>query len=148
MRVLFDTCVVVDILGKTRFFGDAFVAYDVALLKKMDVCLSVSSTTDIVYLLHSRGFKTKAEARALATKLAEQFDLVSNTEVDCARAAQSDMADYEDALIAYAALRSNVDFIVTRNKKDFAKSPVPALTPAEFIEIYKPTCVHYEEVEF
>lgn len=48
MKVLFDTCVVVDILGKTNFFKNAYIAYDVALFKKMDVCLSVSSTTDIV----------------------------------------------------------------------------------------------------
>ena len=80
MKILFDTCVVMDILGKTRYFADAYTAYDIAL-------------------------------------------------------------------IAHAAERQNVDFIVTRNKKDFAHSPVPSLTPTEFVEIYKPTCLDYEEVE-
>ena len=57
------------------------------------------------------------------------------------------MPDSEDARIAHAAERQNVDFIVTRNKKDFAHSPVPAHTPTEIGEIYKATCLDYEEVE-
>ena len=146
MKVLFDTCVVVDILGKSRFFAPAFTAYDIALFKKMDVLLPTSSTTDIVYLLHARGFMTKAQAREVAVVLAEQFYLIDIAGADSVRAAKSNMTDYEDALIAYAALRHGVDFIITRNKKDFAESPVPALSPEEFIALYKPTCLHYEEV--
>lgn len=148
MRVLFDTCVVVDILGKSRFFMTALTAYDIALFKKMDVCLSVSSTTDIVYLLHARGFATKAQARDIALILPEQFTLIDNAGIDSIRAASSVMPDYEDALIAHSALRHGIDFIITRNKKDFAQSPVPALTPEEFIAIYQPTCLHYEEIDW
>ena len=36
------------------------------------------------------------------------------------------MKDYEDALIAHAAHRHGVDLIVTRDKKGFAASLVPA----------------------
>lgn len=147
MKVLFDTCVVVDILGKTRFFKDAFTAYDIALFKKMDVCLSASSTADIVYLMASRGFATREEARGAANVLSRQFDIIDNTASDVRLASESAMGDYEDALIAYASARSVVDFIITRNVGDFASSPVPALTPAAFAELYKPTCLEYEEVE-
>lgn len=148
MKVLFDTCTVIDILGKTDYFADAYAAYDIALFKKMDVCISASSTTDIVYLLHSRSFASKKEAREAALHLDALFDILDNTASDCKLAAASSMSDYEDALIAHAAERQGVDFIVTRNKKDFALSPVPALTPAEFVAIYKPTCLDYEEVEW
>lgn len=148
MKVLLDTCVAVDILGTTQYFADAFAAYDIALYKKMDVCLSVSSTTDIVYLLHSRGFSSKSEARTIAERFMELFTLVDNTPSDCEQAATSKMADYEDALIAYSAARHGINFIITRNKKDFAASPVPALTPEEFIALYKPTCLDYEEISF
>ena len=148
MKVLFDTCTVIDILGKTAFFQDAFTAYDVALFKKMDVCLSVSSTTDIVYLLHSRGFMNKRNTREAAQKLVELFTLIDNTPTDVQRALESNMSDYEDALIAYAALRNDIDFIVTRNEKDFTRSPVPALSPKSFVKLYKPSCLNYEEVAF
>lgn len=148
MKVLFDTCVVVDLLGKTQFFKEAFVAYDVALFKKMDVCLSVSSTTDIVYLLHSRGFADREKARRAAAALFDQFDILDNTASDMRLAAESEMSDYEDALIAYSALRNDIDFIITRNVKDFVFSPVPALMPSAFVDLHKPSCLGYEEIEF
>lgn len=148
MKVLFDTCVVIDILGRTKFFKDAFCAYDVALFKRMDVCLSASSTTDIVYVLASRGFMGRNAAREVACRLSDQFDIVDNTAADVRMAAGSGMKDYEDALIAYSSLRSGVDFVITRNAGDFEFSPVPALSPEAFVAMYKPTCLEYEEVSF
>lgn len=61
---------------------------------------------------------------------------------------ENEMKDYEDALVAECCARNNVDIIVTRNKKDFAHSPVPALTPREFIEAYRPENVSYDMVDF
>lgn len=148
MKVLFDTCVVFDILTNGKHFFNSFVAYDVAQVRKFESCLSVSSTTDLIYLLHSQGKKTRKEARSFASKFEEQFDLIENSSSDVKHAAQSDMEDYEDALIAYSAWRSGVDLIITRNKKDFVNSPVPAITPAEFIATFKPVNIIYSEEEF
>lgn len=41
--------------------------------------------------------------------------------------------DFEDALQAVAAECCAADLIVTRNASDFSKSPVPAITPADFL---------------
>ena len=53
---------------------------------------------------------------------------------DIVNAVESDMSDYEDAVIAATAKRNRIDFIITRNTKDFKESPVPVLTPSQFIE--------------
>lgn len=50
-------------------------------------------------------------------------------------AAQSDMPDFEDAVIAYSARRTDCDVIDTRNIADFIRSPVPAVTPARLLEM-------------
>jgi hypothetical protein len=51
-----------------------------------------------------------------------------------ARAArQLGFGDFEDALQAVSAEVCGADCIVTRNKGDFAKSKVTALTPTEFV---------------
>ena len=146
MKVLFDTCVVIDIFGKSGDFFDSFCSYDVALVRSFTPCLSVSSTTDICYLLHARGFTAKDRAAELTTKCLELFELIENTGQDCVRACDSSMNDYEDALIAASAYRAGVDLIITRNVKDFAESPVAAMTPAQFVEVYKPADVNYEEM--
>ena len=41
------------------------------------------------------------------------------------------MADFEDALQAAAARACGARSIVTRNVRDFARSPVPAVTPGD-----------------
>jgi predicted nucleic acid-binding protein len=45
------------------------------------------------------------------------------------------MADFEDALQAAAAIQAGVDYIVTRNTRDYRGGPIPALLPAEFIAL-------------
>lgn len=147
MKVCFDTCTVVDILGKTDWFFPAYCAYDVALLLGFHPYISVSSTTDICYLLHSRGFMSQKQARNTIESVLDQFDLFENTPNDCRLAVKSKMPDYEDALIAYGAQNAGIDIIITRNKKDFKDSPVTALTPEEFLRDFKPSDIEYDEVD-
>lgn len=35
------------------------------------------------------------------------------------------------------AIRTHVDYLITRNTKDYAKSPVPICSPDQFMEILK-----------
>ena len=44
---------------------------------------------------------------------------------------------FEDGLQMAAARQFNLDYIVTRNVRHFDRSPVPAVTPDQFIEIFK-----------
>lgn len=147
MKVCFDTCSVIDIFGKSEWFFPAYCAYDVAVTLGFQPYLSVSSTTDICYLLHARGFLSKEESRKILENIFDLFDLFENTPHDCKAACQSTMDDYEDALIAYSAHNADVDIIITRNKKDFKDSPVPALTPEEFLRDFKPPDIEYSEID-
>ena len=51
---------------------------------------------------------------------------------DFARALSFQMPDLEDAMQAAAALAFGATFIVTRYVKDYARSPLKAISPAEF----------------
>lgn len=148
MKILFDTNVVLDILGKTEDFFASYAAYDVVLTKEFSPYITVTCVTDVVYLLSARKYTNKQKARSSVEPLLEMFDVIDATGNDCRDADQSDMSDYEDAVVSYSGKRNGMDFIITRNKKDFAKSPVPALTPQEFLNIYKPEMIMYESVEF
>jgi hypothetical protein len=54
------------------------------------------------------------------------------------------MDDYEDALQAAAALAFGGGFIVTRNIADYRRSPVPAISPAEFMKKVDPINYPYD----
>jgi hypothetical protein len=45
------------------------------------------------------------------------------------------MNDFEDALVSAIARRCHIDYIVTRNTRDYRESPVRALSPQAFPEL-------------
>ena len=62
--------------------------------------------------------------------------LMQIVEVDKAtieRALQINLRDFEDSLQAACAENCSADFIVTRNIKDFKKSPVTPISPEEYL---------------
>lgn len=44
------------------------------------------------------------------------------------------IADYEDALIAAASSTAGADCLITRDEAGFAKGPVPAVNPTDFLQ--------------
>jgi predicted nucleic acid-binding protein len=48
-------------------------------------------------------------------------------------AVQSGLKDFEDALQLSAAICSTADIVITRNTTDFKNSPIPVMTPEEFL---------------
>ena len=48
-------------------------------------------------------------------------------------ALDSDFVDFEDAVQNAAAIESQIEIIVTRNKADYVTSPLTVLTPEEFV---------------
>ena len=51
----------------------------------------------------------------------------------------SEMNDFEDAIQASAANFERIDYIVTRNLKDYKNSKVPALSPDKLLELLNKT---------
>ncbi|WP_018952316.1 MULTISPECIES: PIN domain-containing protein [unclassified Thioalkalivibrio] len=93
--------------------------------------LSAHAATTIYYLV-GRYVGRDAAERALGWLL-KNLHVCSVGRDELERARSLGWADFEDAVLAAAAERAACSCIVTRNVKDFAASPVPALTPQEFL---------------
>ena len=64
-----------------------------------------------------------------------EFVQVAVTDTEAARyAIQLPMADFEDAMQVAAARCCNAEYIVTRNIRDYAHSPIPAITPQQSLQ--------------
>ena len=61
------------------------------------------------------------------------FEFVELSVSDLSYAAKMKWDNFEDAVQSATAERNHTDYIITRNIRDFKKSSVMALTPAEFI---------------
>ena len=69
------------------------------------------------------------------SKLYQLFGILDVTANDCQDALLLDMKDYEDAVISCCAKRNQMDYIVTRNIKDYEHSKVKVLLPEEFLKL-------------
>ncbi|WP_373419275.1 hypothetical protein [Pedobacter sp. V48] len=68
----------------------------------------------------------------LLEELADMTEITDVTAVVIRQSLKTDFKDYEDAIQYHSALSiPDLDFIVTRNTKDFKKSKLAVLTPTE-----------------
>lgn len=133
MRVLLDTCVILDALeSRQPFSKDAEELFLAAANNLFTGCITAKASTDIYYLMHRHTHSDKA-SREVLNKLFSLFEVVDTAGMDCRRAIPSPVLDFEDAVMIETAARTEVDYIVTRNIKDFARSSVSILTPKDFL---------------
>ena len=85
-------------------------------------------TVSNVYYIVARERGTAFARQSIADFLAF-VEVVRTDTADVRYALDLPMADFEDALQAAAARACGARSIVTRNVRDFARSPVPAVTP-------------------
>ena len=134
MRALIDTCVIVDVLqSRVPFVEDAQKIFLLAANQQFIGCITAKSTTDVYYLTHRLTHDDKS-SRTVLSKLFTLFEVVDTAGMDCRRAIPSEVSDYEDAVMIETALRTEVDCIVTRNTRDYSRSPVTVYSPEEFIK--------------
>lgn len=135
MRAFIDTCVVIDALqSREPFAKDAQGVFLAAANNLFLGYISAKSVTDVYYLMHRHTHDDKA-SRDILNKLFALFDVLDTAGIDCRKAVLSPVSDFEDAVMVETALRSEVDCIVTRNPRDFTKSPVPVYEPKAFLKL-------------
>jgi len=133
MKVLIDTNIVLDVLFRREPHYEQSFTFLQLCGQSVSGCVLASQTTDIFYFLRRDGLSVRA-AKASMQELADNLKVLDIKSADVQSALACDMPDYEDALLAYCGKRHRMAYIVTRNERDFGQSPVPALSPAAFLE--------------
>ena len=134
MRVLVDTNVFLDyLMQREPWTADSRKIFMLAAEQKGEFFMAAKTAVDIHYLL-KKSLHDEAEVRRALEKLMKLFTPADTRGTDCLLALQSNLSDYEDAVLTETALRIRADCIVTRNIRDFAGSPVKTLTPQQLLE--------------
>ena len=133
MKVLIDTNILLDVLcNRAGFVDDSAKVFKLCEVNKIDGFISALSVPNIVYIMRKELSSDKI--KDILEKLSLIFTTVDLKADDLKKALDLDFKDFEDALQSIAAKRIKADYIITRNIKDFIKSPVPAIKPAELWE--------------
>ena len=138
MVLLIDTNILLDVLQEREpYLTDSLTLWGYSEDKIVDGYISAVSLTNISYVM--RKVLTPDRMQEIFMALALAFTFVDLKMSDLEAAANMKWRDFEDAVQSAAASRIHADYIITRNTKDFQDSPIPALTPEEYLaNIFSP----------
>lgn len=135
MKILVDTNIIIDALtSREPFKEDAEQIFMLAANRIEDMYITASSATDIYYLVKKYLHSTE-QAKSVMSKLYELFYILDVTASDCKEALLTEMSDYEDSVISCCASHNHIDYIVTRNIKDYEKSKIQATLPEQLLRM-------------
>ncbi len=137
MRLLLDANVLLDCLVTEA--GGQPRAGAVASSRVFEKCdagehggLVAWQTLCILAYYHQRQNDAKKTGQMMDDLLAV-LEVPTVGHADAARWRSCGPADFEDALQVASAIAGNADAILTRNGADFTGSPIPAMTPEDFL---------------
>ena len=129
MRIFIDTDVLLDVLlGREAYLSNSSFVLDWAERNPGMAAVSWHGLANIHYL-------SKDGGEAFIAELLRFAEIPRTGTEHMLKALEMKFSDLEDAMQASAALLFRADYIVTRNARDFRKSMVKAITPAEFSEL-------------
>ena len=134
MKVVFvDTNILVDLLvDRPPFSKFAIQLFDLAEKKKVKLFTSSHSYATTHYLLKKH--VGEKELRELLYSLLDYINLIAIDKAVIKKSLLSSHKDFEDVIQIIAATSlADLDFIVTRNLKDFKEAGVTVLPPDEVL---------------
>lgn len=133
MRLLIDINVLLDVALQRP--GAPASARLLALCgRQHEGWLAWHSVATLAYLIERQD--SAISGRDFIRSLLVWADVAKTGRPDALAALELPMRDFEDALQVAAAMACGAQFIVTRNERDFKRSPVPALNPEAFLRQY------------
>lgn len=131
-RMLLDVNIVLDVLLDRRPFAEpASAVWAAAETGVAEGVLAAHALTTLHYL-NAKAVGQRV-ARDTTEALLSVFEVAAVDKTVLSDAVHLGWPDFEDAVTAAAARRSGCDAIVTRNPRDFKRSPVRVLSPSEAV---------------
>lgn len=136
MKMLIDTNVLMDVLvGQEPFLQRS--RYVVKLCKDNVIqgCLAAHTITNLFYML--RKYYPSDECHDILLDMFDIFSVVAVDEEKLKTALRNKkFKDFEDCLQVECGRAANVEYIVTRDMKDFVSSNIPCLTPDDVYAMF------------
>ena len=137
MRVLIDTNIILDwLMTRKPFQEKAKNIMETCFFGDMDGYVTAHTLSDIFYILR-KDFDVDKRKKLLLL-LCEHLQIISEDKNTIRQVLECEKwRDLEDGLQMQCAVNEILDYIVTRNIKDFKDSPVMPLLPEQLIERFK-----------
>ena len=133
-KVLIDLNIIIDFLNKRNDHEAALIVYDKCVKNEIKGYVSSHEITTLSYFLEKEKFG-RIKRNKIISNLLDNLSVLTAHEEILRKALISEIEDYEDAVIDELASNEQVDFIVTRNLKDFKKSQNRIYSAREILDV-------------
>ena len=135
-KILIDTDVLLDFFfDRKPFSKDSAIILSLCERNILEGYITPVIISNIYYLLHRT-----AKHEKVIEKLKLLLTILHVLQMDrhvIETALNSEFKDFEDALQNFAAINNGeIDVIITRNLKDYAKSSIGILSPESFVKLF------------
>ena len=133
ITVFFDTNIMIDVIGRReQFCRPSLQIMSLADRGLIRICVSAMSYATASFILGRDNkeldiFREFAKFMKITTAT-----LVDSSTIE--QSVESKFKDFEDAMQYFSAKHEDIDYTITRNKKDFTASDIPVLKPQEFVD--------------
>jgi len=136
MRILLDTNIILDIaFGRLPHLADSADVFRKIDNESIYGFVTATTITDIYYVAkREKGHQTTID---FISNLIEIVDIIGIDKEIVIASLISDFADFEDAIQSVSSRLNGIDYIITRNHKDFIKSEISAVSPKELLALLK-----------
>ena len=132
MRLLIDGNIVLDVLqNREEHVKDSSKIWKLCETEQAEGYVSALTFANLVYVMRKE--LTPESIGEVLNKLSLLFQFTELSAADLSKAAEMKWDDFEDALQSATAERVHADYLITRNVRDFQRSIVPALSPADYL---------------
>lgn len=131
-KILIDLNIILDFLNKHNFHQEAAQLINMCVEKKVSGYICAHEVTTLSYFLFKE-HKDKTKVINTLTALLDIFSIIPIDEYILRDSLISPIADYEDAVIEVSSMKTNLDYIISRNISDFKLSRIPTYTPKQFL---------------
>ena len=135
-KVFLDSDVILDLLTEREpHFEYVLQIFILIQSKKIQAFTSPVVIANVFYIIAKHYDQEKAYKSII--KLKSLIKVLNCGENEIERALVSDFTDFEDSIQYYTALHNKIDFIITRNIKDYKFSELPVLKPKDYVQTTK-----------
>lgn len=136
MKLFLDTNVLIDfILERPLFYQPAAMVISYAAERKIEVCVSALSVVTANFICVDRCKMPLDVYRRKMDFLRKVIEICSIDSSDINSSYDAKWKDFEDGVQYFSATRVKVDYLVTRNVKDFEESDTKVISTDQACEL-------------
>ena len=133
-KVTIDLNIILDFMNKREYHLESAQIIQLCADSQIEGFVCAHEITTLSYFLEKR-IKEHSEVSNIIRKFLKIFKVISIDKDILEKALDSQITDFEDAVIEQSSIINNIDFIITGNLTDFVNSEIEAISSVEFLKI-------------